>query len=294
MIASRQFGSQSSFSHKGGFGVLLRIVGDRLRCHDGPSRSLPERRGRRRALPLPALPGRTRLAVPLTLRRGVAGTYRTGCLTRVLRLPSSCACRPPPTAPPASRGAPALRYRSPWHRTPRAPESVSGRPVARRSPRNFSRSSTPSPSTASRATGCSPRRPAPGSESARSSRPARAGPPDQGPRPALPGHLRRVRDGTPRPRCCRTHRTRRPPLRPRPHPARPGHRRAQRLVGRLLRRRGPRGGLHEPRYPRGRARDRGPAAPHWLIAAASGGRSSGRSRRRSSRPGADIAPIRPA
>lgn len=130
--------------------------------------------------------------------------------------------------------------------------------------------------------------------------------PHQARRPARQGVLRedrhpgpsppavRGRDGTPRPRRCRTHRTRRPPLRPRPHPERPGHRRAQRLVGRLLRRRGPRGGLHEPRYPRGRARDRGPAAPHWLIAAASGGRSSGRSRRRSSRPGADIAPIRPA
>ncbi|MFG2680009.1 oleate hydratase [Streptomyces sp. NPDC048392] len=47
---------------------------------------------------------------------------------------------------------------------------------------------------------------------------AHARPTDQGPRPALPRHLHRVRDEAPRPRRGRTHRARRPPHRPRPGP----------------------------------------------------------------------------
>lgn len=43
LIANRRFGSQNSFSPKGGFGALT--VCDSIRCHGGRSRSFPERRG---------------------------------------------------------------------------------------------------------------------------------------------------------------------------------------------------------------------------------------------------------
>ncbi|MEV8398234.1 recombinase family protein [Streptomyces niveus] len=68
--------------------------------------------------------------------------------------PSSCARPPPPTA---GADGPAPRSRSLSRRTPRPPTSALGTPGARRSPRNSNRSSTLSPSTASRATRCSPK-----------------------------------------------------------------------------------------------------------------------------------------
>ena len=77
----------------------------------------------------------------------------------------------------------------------------------------------------------------------------RAGPRDQGPRPALPGHLHRVRDEAPRPRRRRAHRARRPPHRPRPGPGD-----ARRAAARHLRPQRPR--PHAVRVLRRDGRDR--------------------------------------